>query len=243
MPAGRPRKKLTEQDFKGFKYEKIVNLPLRQKVLDVYPQLKKYPELHDKKFKKMRLSFDRILRYVILYYSDNILRQVIPEVAHRKKEAANIAGFYELKNTGQFSYDVEQMLRCQNPVINQLIIRFLRRSENKKFMQLCVFEEARAKQMQKLIDGVGDSDRELTKTVIDNVKTLSQDIEDLEKELLNEDDSRDLMEAMYDEIDYTNLGITPEEIAETIADGTTDKILKSPYKHKYDGSRNRAKKV
>lgn len=226
-------------DFKGWKYDKLIGLALRDKVFDVYPHLRKYPELNPKKVKIKRMSFDKILRYVMIYYSNNVLRYTIPEVPRRKREAAILAGFEISKVTGRFGPDVESMLLCENPIINQMIVRFLRRSENKKFLQLCVFEEARALQMNKLVNGMQGKGSETTKYIIENVKTLSADIEELEKDLLNEDDSIDLLEMMYDEVDYNNLGISPEEIAEANADNVADKVLPSPYKHAHDGTKQR----
>lgn len=240
---GRPRKRRGSIDFKGWKYEKILYLSRREKVLDVYPQLKRYPELDPKKYKGMRISFEKVLRYVMYYYTQNALRDAIPEMIHRKKEAAILAGFEIIRDTGKFSGEVERLIKCENELANQLIIRFLRRSENKKFMLLCGFEEARAKQMLKLVDGIGDKEKELTKVVIENVKTLSEDIEDLESELLNQDESPDLMELLYSEVDFTNLGISPEDIAESESEGTTKEILKTPYIHIYDGAKRSHNKV
>jgi len=232
--------KLKKIDFKGWKYAEIIGLPLNQKVLSIYPHFKRYPELDSKNIKFKRLSFDKVLRYIMIYYSNNILRFTIPEVIRRKKEAAFLAGFVYGKEN-KFGPDVEDMLFCRNSEINKMIVRFIRRSENKKFMQLCVFEEARAKQMQKLIDGIGEKEKELTKVVIDNVKTLSEDIETLENDILNEDKNEELIEMLYDEVDYNNLGLSPEEIAELNHEGSTDQVLKDPYRSKYDGSKQRKK--
>lgn len=220
-------------DFRGWKYEKLVGLNMNKKVFDVYPHLKKFPELNPKALKDTRLSFDKILRYVMIFYSNNVLRYTIPEVMRRKREAAFIAGF-EFTKENKFGQWVEEMILCKNMSINKMIVRFLRRSENKKFLQLCVFEEARAKQMQKLIDGEGGKGGETTKYIIDNVKTLSEDIEQLEKDILNEDENIDLIEMMYDEVDYNNLGVSPEDIAALEAEGTTAEVIGSPYKSLWD---------
>lgn len=236
-------KRWKRADFRGWKYEKLVGLNQNRKVIDVYPHLKKYPELNPKLVKLPRLSFDKVLRYIMIFYSNNVLRYTIPEVIRRKREAAYIAGFNIGQNTGRFRPEVERMMLCENEDINKMIVRFLRRSENKKFLQLCVFEEARAKQMQKLIDGISEKEKELTKVVIENVKTLSDDIERLEQDLLNEDTSQNLIELIYDEVDYSNLGLSPEDIVEMESDGSTDKILKSPYVSRYDGSRQRTEKA
>lgn len=230
MPKkNKKKKKRLELDFKGFKFEKILTLKERERVLDIYPYLQNYPELDPLKYSGIKIPFDKALRYVMFYYTRNALHDAFPEIAKRKKEAALLAGFKLSEATGRFSPRVEEMLNCENEKVNQLIIRFVRRSSNKKFTQLCVFEEARAKQMQKLLDGVGDKDKELTKVVMENVKTLTKDIEDLETDLLNEDTTVDLLELMYNEVDSSNLGISPEEIAHASKDGTIDEIIKSPY--------------
>ncbi len=226
------KNRLKRADFKGWKYDKIIDLPYTSKVLEAYPHLKKYPELNPKKFLTKSVSFDKTLRYILIYYSDNILRKTIPEVMQRKKEAALLAGF-QLNKEGKFHVQVEKILLCQNQHANRMIVRVLRRSENKKFLQLCVFEESLAKQMQKLIDGIGEKDRELTKVVIDNVRTLTEDCEKLENDLLNEDEDKDLLNMLYDERDDNNLGISPEEIAELYNQEKLDSLIKAPYRSKY----------
>ncbi len=229
-------------DFRGWKYQKLVGLGAQKRVLDVYPHLKKYPELKLSKRELGKLSFDKVLRYVMIYYSDNVLRHTMPETLRRKREAAFIAGFNFGDKTNKFGPEVERMLLCQNSGINRLIVRFIRRSENKKFLQLCVFEEARAKQMQKLIDGVEGKGTETTKYVIDNVKTLSEDIDRLERELLNDDPNEELIDMIYDEVDNNNLGISPEDIVELEKENALEGILTNPYKHIHDSSSVRTKK-
>ena len=223
------KSKLTYDDFKGWKYQKVIGLPLYSKVFDVYPALKIYPEINVKNWKVKRLTREKVIRYTMIYYSYNILHSVITEVPRRKKEAALLAGF-KLNKDGRFGPDVEEMLLCKIPVINRMIVRFIRRSENSSFLQLCVFEEARSKQMQMLVDGI-EGNQSNTKIIIDNVKTLSADIDKLKSELLNDDDNVDMREMMYNEIEWKNLGISPEDIAELTKDDTIDDVLPSPYVH------------
>lgn len=240
----RPRsKKGTDLDFSGWKYERILFLKPSEKVFEAYPEFQLYPEMDQKNFKGLKLSFEKVLKYIILYYSPNILRDAFPDIASRKREAALIAGFVINKQTHRFATNVEELLSCENIKANRIIIRFLRRAENKKFAQLCVFEEAKAKQMQKLLDGVGDKDKELTKVVIENVKSLNQDIEDLEKDILNEDKSPPLVDLLYNEVDYSNLGISPEEVAQATRDGDLEYIFKIPYIHIKDSQKYKKNKV
>lgn len=240
----RPRsKKGTDLDFSGWKYEKLLYLKPEEKIFEAFPEFALYPEMDQKNFKGLKLSFERVLKYIILYYSQNTLRDLYPDTASRKREAALIAGFIINKSNNRFTTNVEELLNCENLKANRMIIRFLRRSENKKFAQLCVFEEAKAKQMQKLLDGVGDKDKELTKVIIDNVKSLTQDIEELEREILNGDKSVPLIDLLYNEVDYSNLGISPEEIAQATRDGDLEYIFKNPYIHLKDSQKYKQKKV
>ena len=217
--------KLNRSDFKGWRYVNIINLRAARKVIKEYPHLEKYPEFQEKNNKKMRLSLDKVIRYAFIMYSDTVLNQTIPELAKRKREAAILAGFTPNEETGKFAGDIESMLLCENYEINKIFVRVIMLTRNNKIQQLGVLNEARHKEMIKLMNGDGK-----TKDQFQNLKDMSDYIEDLEKDVLNNDNSYDLLEELYSELDSENLGIRPEEIAKAKKDGSFDKIIKSPYK-------------
>lgn len=217
--------RFTKTDFKGWRYEKIIGLNEKTSVFNVYPRLQMYPEFHEQNHKDLKLAFDKVLRFGLIMYSDTVINRTIPELANRKKEAALLAGFKPNIATGQFMSSIEEMLLGNSKSINKIFVRILRITRSNKFQELGVLNEARAKGMEKLVNGEGN-----TKTEFETLKQISAYIEELEKDILNDDFEGDLLEEMYSEIDSENLGIRPEEIAKLKRDGKFDTLIKSPYK-------------
>lgn len=213
----------TAKDFSGFKYQRIVSSKVE--VLKSYPELKKYKEFDPKLYKKMRLSYDKIFRYVLLAYTNNILLESIPEMTKRKRESAILAGFGTGKGVESFSGDVEEIIKCNIPLVNELIILVIRLNKDGEYQQLLAFEEARASQISNMINGDG---RDATAVLMENIRKLSAYIENLRNNILNQDEQPDIIELLYENIITENLGIKPEDIAQARKDGNLDKILKKP---------------
>lgn len=219
--------KFTKSDFKGWRYEKIIGLRESKKVLKEYPHLSKYPEFLEKNHKSMRLSLDKVIRYAFIMYSDTVINQTIPELAKRKKEAAILAGFSPNPETDKFAGDVESLLLCENPDLNKIFVRVMMLTRNSKIQQLGALNEARRKEMLRLVSGDSKTDN---KKHFESLKQMSEYIEDLEKDVLNNDNAYDLLEELYSELDSENLGIRAEEIAKAKREGNLKQILKDPYK-------------
>ena len=213
------------KDFNGFKYQKIVSS--KTEVLRSYPQLRRYKEFDPKFYKSMRLSHDKIFRYVLLTYTNNILFESIPSMIKRKKEAALLAGFEPNPETDTFAGDLERVIKCENQTVNNLIILVIRFNKDSLWQQYCAFEEARAKQIEKMVSGVDVKDKEQTNQLMKNVRELSGYIEDLQNQLLNQDEQPDIIELLYESIINDNLGIRPEDIAQARKDGNLDKVLRT----------------
>jgi len=213
----------TAKDFNGFKYQKTVSS--KADVIKNYPELKKYPEFNPKVYKSLRLSPDKIFRYVLLVYTHNIIFESIPSVVKRKREAAILSGFHANSETNTFSHDIELLIKCDlDPLVNDLIIRVIRINKDSKWIQLLAFEEARARQVAHMVAGTGEA----TRVLMENVTKLSESIEELSNDLLNQDEQPDIIELLYENIITENLGIKPEDIAQARKDGNLSKVLKKP---------------
>lgn len=215
----------TAKDFNGFKYQKVVSS--KQDVIKNYPELKKYQEFNPKTYRSLRLSPDKIFRYVLLTYTNNILFESIQDMVKRKREAALLAGFHVDAETDTFSNDIEKLIKCElSSEVNDLIILVIRLNKNGKWRQIVAFEESIIRQIAHLVKGTGEA----TSVLMTNIKNLSDSIEDLRNDLLNEDEQPDIIELLYENIITENLGIKPEDIAKARKDGNLNKVLKKPSK-------------
>lgn len=215
------QQRFTASDFSDAQYN-VLNIGDKT-ILKNWPELKRFPEFMVNLAKKYRLLTDKVHKYALLVYTPNILHRAIPEIAKRKAEAALLAGFTYREGSTIFPHKVEEMLTCEYAEINDLFIRTARLSRNSQFEQLVVYEEARARQMRKLLSDIDGN--ETTKTVHDNIRRLSEDIERLQNEILFQDNEKPLLERLYFAIENIQLGIRPEEIAEIRASGNFDKIV------------------
>lgn len=193
------------------------------------PVIKKWPELNrfiEFKFnfsKKYHLNTEKVHRYAFLLYSRNILHKAIPEIAKRKMEAALLSGFQPRLDTNIFKPNVEKLILCEYPEANDLFIRVARLTRNSQFEQLVVYEEARARQMRKLLEDL--SSNEKTKDIHDNIRRLSEDIERLQQDILYQDNQTTLIDRLYFAVENIQLGIRPEEIAEMKKSGKFDSVI------------------
>lgn len=215
-------------DFKDAKYN-VVDIG-EEKVIDIFPELQKYPEFNIDYKKITNLSTEKIFRYVILMYMDNVLSRSLPDLAKRKREAAILAGFEKDAKTRRFPDSLEQIMECNISQVNNLIIRVVRLNNNSAIEQLAVYQEARARQMLKLLND--QSDNEKTKEVHENIRRLSSDIEDLQRKVLVGEKSKSIITSLYHELDNIHLGIRPEEISEAKRRGALDVVLLDVYKEK-----------
>lgn len=215
------QQRFTASDFSDAQYN-VLDIGDKT-VLKAWPEIKRFPEFMFNFAKKYRLTTDKVHKYALLLYTPNILYRAIPEIAKRKAEAALLAGFQYREGSTIFPQKVEEMLLCEYPECCDLFIRAARLSRNSQFEQLVVYEEARSRQMRKLLSDIDGNDT--TKNIHDNIRRLSEDIERLQQEILFKDNEKPLLERLYFAVENVQLGIRPEEIAEIKASGNFDKIV------------------
>lgn len=215
------QKRFTASDFSDAMYNvlDVGDTPILQR----WPELQRFIEFKFNFFKKYKLNNERVYKYAFLLYSKNILHKAIPEIAKRKAEAALLAGFEYRLDSNLFKQNIEKLIACEYPEANDLFIRVARLTRNSQFEQLVVYEEARARQMRKLLDDIGSNEK--TKDIHDNIRRLSEDIERLQNEVLYEDNQKPLLDRLYFSVENIQLGIRPEEIAEMRKSGKFDAVI------------------
>jgi len=209
-----------EYDFSNMMYN-VNELPLGSNVLSVYPRLKQYVEFSKIEEATAKANLEKIFRYIVYFYDKNSpLKDSIENVIKRKIEAARLAGFIAKKEAGKnvFSPIAKQMLNCQNESINKMIIRYCRMQGSRNFSLLVSGQEAFYNTLLQLIDPDDENAKETKdkQAVFSQAKKNSDQLKELEVELLNEDTNKYLTDDLYDYVEEEarkQLLLSPEDYA------------------------------
>lgn len=170
-----------------------------------FPILNKYEEFQQ----DVGVDFDTLIKYIVLAFDINSpIRHAYKDMYEQRVKAAQIAGF-KVNKKGKFETEVEQILLCENSKTNRMIIRYVTMMNSEDYATFVAYSEALRKQQEKIL--AGDVDQEKTKDMIANINTLKTSIKELKEILLGE--SEDLQRTLYEFVDSTVLGISPEEVA------------------------------
>lgn len=197
-----------EMDYNSLMLPGIMQLGDKENALEKYPSLKKYKE-----FSVKIPNFNKVLKYISLAYDGNSPMQVINSIPTRKIECLLSAGFTKNDN-GKFTEQCEGILKCSDPQIVAMIMRYIRMQKNPDFAQLVVYQEAYHNQLTKML--TDDINIEKTKEIRANINGLREDISNLTASLLNQDTNRNLEVSLYDELEEEELIIRPENMSKAL---------------------------
>lgn len=209
-----------EYDFSNLMYN-INEVPVGSNILALFPKLKEYPEFAKIEESSAKANLEKIFRYIVYFYDKNSpLKSSIDNIIKRKIEAARLAGFIAKKEAGKnvFSAIAKQMLNCQNESINKMIIRYCRMQGSRNFSLLVAGQEAFFNTMIQLIDPDSENAKETKdkQLVFSKAKENSDQLRELEVELLNEDTNKYIHEDLYDYVEEEarkQLLLSPEDYA------------------------------
>lgn len=211
-----------DSSFSGLMFN-VFRVPEKSDILKTFPSLNRYKEF------SAEMSLDRniVLRYIIYMYDQRTPLRAIDNIFKRKNEAAILAKFPEDKKN-PFKKEYEDVILNKNQVVNRMIIRFVRIQKNPSFSQLVSYEEAFYNQLEKLRTDDRE-DQEKTKDLIGNTNQLRKNIDELTADLLSGDENRNLQEELYTQIEYEQLGLSPEDIALKAQNGEDPLCGYNPY--------------
>lgn len=200
---------ICDMDFEQEEFDGLM-LPVHQTpvnidILDKFPELGRYIE-----FKQHVPEKNNVIRYIVYFYDRKTPLSRIENILMRKSEAAKLAGF-ELENE-KFPEYVEEILKCENHVVNAMIIRYLRISNNHKFAMLSTTIELYYRNLNNQLDGSKSA-------TFKEAQAMEKTISSITDELLQMDKAQILTEDMYQMIDYDNLDLSPEDVAKRIKAG------------------------
>lgn len=185
------------------------------------------------------VSEDRVLDFIILtYHPESELVRSIHNIIRRKYEAAKIADFPP-KQDNKFKKHYEAIVLGNSTLVNKMIILFLRMINNPDYSLLQVYIKSYYNSLEALesVEHTGTDDAreqkaraEAREKLTKVIQTTRENIKDCERSLMQGDDTKDVLEALYENIDEEILAITPEHIADKIQNNEDPIGHHNPYR-------------
>lgn len=186
-------------------------------VIDRFPELRSISEF-TAPIEPKAIDKDKVISYIIMFYSPTTPLNKIPDIIERKKTAAIESGMDINTETNRLSPEYEDILFCRNKHVNGMIISYLRKFKNTKWSLLCTGNESFYLKLKMILDITNDSesktDQEIEKVrgeLFKQAETMEASISRLSDEFLN-DDSPYLKEDLFSFIEKqkTILMLSPE---------------------------------
>lgn len=207
-----------------YNIDKLSKCKTQKDVFSLYPDFKNYPEFQ----RDCGIEFGKAVALVVLLYSKD--SYISARHSSEKINAAVYLG-YEQRAGVITDKAVHNALTCNNKVFNDMVIRYCRMQYDSEFSELVIFNNAFYNQLMALNDGKSDNS-EKTKDIISNVNILKKQIKDIETKMLNENTTPENINTLYEHIEYTSLGLRPEDVAEKLKAGEQVVDI-SPYGKNY----------
>lgn len=210
------------------------NLLFDPKSHDFVTELEKIPEFKPKGF-KFPVDQRKLYIFIILTYDKlSPLWQMFPNFWHKKKIAAETAGF-EIQVTGQFEDNVQAMLFGDNEDINTMIVRYALMFHEPEFVALVSnYEMFIQETAQALLPSSSDEKKKIGA----NIKFLNSEVAALTKAIFGGNESLSIRKELYKTATSEMLKLRPELVAarlkpdednETATGGPTRTFYKNAY--------------
>jgi len=187
---------------------RVMRLPLKFDIKDV-EELKNYIEFYKDPAPLLK---HQVIRYIALVYDKNSpLVHHIQDINKRKIKACELCDL-PIHKKGHKAHDhLLGVLSCQDPIVNDMIIRYVRCFYSESYAQYIVLQDAYYNEMKKLQLG------ELKSMSL--LEGIEDRLEKLKDRIFNNDRSVNLAVDFNRYIDEEELKLTPEKIAEMLEDG------------------------
>lgn len=166
----------------------------------VFEDFKKHQEFYN----TASLPRRSVLKYIVYFYDPNSpLLEEIKDSLRAKLTAVELAGFK--KENGKYSENVEKMIVCEDPIINEMICRYLIMTNDIRWQKYHVLMQVYYRASKELLTGEKDSIKALTEAEKELISTRSQIVKQETSEVLLKRLQRYYLEEKVE--------LTPEEIA------------------------------
>ena len=130
---------------------------------------------------------------------------------------------YWIGINGKFHESVEDMMRCKNPIVNRMIIRYCKLSKSDLFPFYVAQSEWLDKQYESLMTG----DTKVTDS--SKINEIVMNLQKLRSDILGSDNNKALNDDLIDFIDDEVFALRPEDIATKLKKGKDPLSGYSPY--------------
>jgi hypothetical protein len=193
-------------------------------VFKAFPVLTIYPE-----FKNELPGIDRFkfFKYLSLLYQQNTPLIRIDDFRKRRLEAAKIADFPV--NEEGFEEPYGDLIYGKIQKANKQIIRFCRMQRSTDFSEASVYENIFYSELENLLNCTDPAEKKLGMA---NTETAKKIMQGAITSLLAGDENKRLTADLMDEIETTQLELTPEDIALKLRSGADPLNGFNPYVEK-----------
>lgn len=205
-----------------------------------FPKINKYPEFRQDVTNKIGGEYRNVFAYIVYTYDYRSPFVIFNDNLQKRKRASLLNSGFKKGDNDKYSKLAEDILLNKNKVVNRMIIRYLRILKNDDWMTLVGYQEALARQTETMLTGqkeeISESGQSIMtdidpldySRIIQNVKSLRDNIKSLRMDFLTNDDNENLIDAIYDSIEYETLILTPEQYANQVYIGENPKLF-NPY--------------
>lgn len=176
------------------------------------------------------LSFNtaQIIKYIVACYDKEspIVNAYKKRWSVKKKECATMAGFPHDTN-GRFTDEVDDLIFCQNDVINHVILRYLYLIHDRDWQTYVIYNEMNIHQSTELIK-YNFQQPGHAKIAKENLDLLNKDIEALEYKIFSGEETKKLKDLLYEEASNMLNELRPEKYVTRLEQGLPP-IDYSPY--------------
>lgn len=182
---------------------------------DFIKRLEAIPEFKPDTWPAKALEKQKVYTYVVLMYDLNCnLRHFFPNYWHRKRIAAQTAGF-ELEGK-RFRKVVEKMLMGEIESVNRMAVRYVAMFNQPSFLSLISNLEAF---VQETAAVMAPNDSETKKKQVANIQNFNKNIKELTVDLFGGDEIEGYRRELYKTAISEILNLRPELVATRLQDG------------------------
>lgn len=219
-----------KEDFASMIYN-VMALDPKKAVTTIFSDLAIFDDFRSEVEIQTGLNFNTFMRYVILMYEKNTPLSLIDRYQLRKSKAAELAGFklITVRKEETFEPNVIKLITtpCEYPIVNRLIVLFLRFHRSQKFSALSMYNEMFYGTIEKIYNGEYDKQKkELVDALKDDIESAYFDL--FQSTTIDETIKEEAEIVMLEE----SIGLNPEDMATRLQDGKYFCLLKNGSKHK-----------
>ena len=161
----------------------------------------------------------QIIKYIVACYDKEspLVTLYKKRWSVKKKECAVLAGLPQDKN-GKFSESADQLIFCQNDVIDKIILRYCYLLHDREWNTYVIYNEMYIHQSIELIK-YNFQQPGHAKTAKENLDTLNEDIEALEFKIFSGEETKKMKDMLYEQASNMLNDLRPEKIVERLEKG------------------------